>query len=303
MGGFMNLKDVLDVVVIPLAVLALGWLLPLMLEWRRRTSFEALIKREIAEIAPSPSEPQPGLAWHQHLRKRFLHEKILENASENRDFILSLDADLIYNLHQMWTHFEKGRLSVDPAESLEHAYRFRDYLRGTCQAIEGERSRRLVNDVYRPWDKLIRAYEAPSARPVPMMKIETIHHVSLPVTDLPRSKRFYTEILGLVEIERPPFDFPGAWFQAGDRHLHLIVGKQSTFRTDKGIDSHDIHFALRVRSYREALQHFRAKGYDPDSPDPLRKVRENPTGRAGFPQIYVVDPDRNVIEINAAQID
>src|SRR5688572_1821298 len=98
-----------------------------------------------------------------------------------------------------------------------------------------------------------------------MLQIQTIHHVSLPVSDIARARAFYTDVLGLVEIDRPAFDFRGAWFQVGDRHLHLLVGKDSTFRTHKGIDSHDIHFAIRVRSYREALEHFRSKGYDPES--------------------------------------
>ena len=87
------------------------------------------------------------------------------------------------------------------------------------------------------------------------------------------------------------------------RDLHLIVGEQSTFRDGKAIDSHDIHFAIRVRSYRGALEHFKALGYDAGAADPARRLRENPTGKAGFPQIYVLDPDRNVVEINAEHLD
>jgi len=47
------------------------------------------------------------------------------------------------------------------------------------------------------------------------MKINSLHHVSLTVTDLERSRRFYREVLGLQEIARPAFNFPGAWFQLG----------------------------------------------------------------------------------------
>jgi len=136
-----------------------------------------------------------------------------------------------------------------------------------------------------------------------MLKIQTIHHVSLPVTDLARARSFYADVLELVETDRPAFDFPGAWYRVGDRHLHLIVGEHPTFRSDTRIDSRDIHFAIRVSSYRGALQHLTAKGYRADATDELRKVRENPTGKAGFPQIYILDPDRNVIEINAEQLD
>jgi glyoxylase I family protein len=136
-----------------------------------------------------------------------------------------------------------------------------------------------------------------------MLNIETLHHVSLPVSDLERAKRFYGGVLGLREVARPPFSFPGAWYQLGDRRLHLIQGDRSTFRTGKTVDSRDIHFAIRVRSYREALDHFRAHGYRTDADDDLLKMRENPTSVAGFPQIYVLDPDRNVVEINADRLD
>jgi len=131
----------------------------------------------------------------------------------------------------------------------------------------------------------------------------TLHHVSLPVTDLERARRFYSDVLGLREIPRPPFDFPGAWYRAGDRDLHLIVSERSTFRAGKGIDSHDIHFAIRVASYRRAIEHLRSRGYRPDADDDLQKMKENPAGKAGFPQIYILDPDRNVIEINAERLD
>jgi catechol 2,3-dioxygenase-like lactoylglutathione lyase family enzyme len=136
-----------------------------------------------------------------------------------------------------------------------------------------------------------------------MLTIQTIHHVSLPVTELERSRKFYSEILGLIEIERPPFDFPGAWFQVGDRQLHLIVHDNSTFRADKKVDSRDIHFALRVASYSETRDFLRSKGFHPDAYDDLKKMKESPRSTAGWPQLYIMDPDRNVIELNADKLD
>jgi glyoxylase I family protein len=136
-----------------------------------------------------------------------------------------------------------------------------------------------------------------------MLHVESLHHVGVPVTDLARAKSFYTGVLELTEIDRPAFDFPGAWYRVGDGSLHLIVGTHSTFRPRGGIDSRDTHVAIRVRSYREALQHLIAKGYGSGAADEMRALRENPTGKAGFPQIYLLDPDRNVIEINAERLD
>jgi len=137
------------------------------------------------------------------------------------------------------------------------------------------------------------------------MDIESLHHVSITVTDLERSRRFYHEVLGLPEIARPPFDFPGAWFALGaQQHLHLIVHNRATLRGDKPIDGRDNHFAIRVRSYRETLLWLLSIGYREDAPpeDPLRVVA-SPHATAGFPQIYILDPDHHVIEINAAALD
>lgn len=136
-----------------------------------------------------------------------------------------------------------------------------------------------------------------------MLQIRTIHHVSLPVTDLEKSRKFYAEVLGLKEIKRPPFNFAGVWYQVGDRWLHLIVHDKSTFRENKKIDSRDIHFAVRVSSYRETRDYLRSKGFHPEADDEFKKMKENPKSTAGFPQLFVMDPDRNVIELNAEQLD
>jgi glyoxylase I family protein len=104
-----------------------------------------------------------------------------------------------------------------------------------------------------------------------MFTIESIHHVSLPVTDLERSKHFYQEVLGLTEINRPPFDFPGAWYQLGDRQLHLIVHNNSTFRIEKTVDPRDIHFAIRIKSYRDTRNFLHSQGFHPEAEDEFKK--------------------------------
>ena len=135
------------------------------------------------------------------------------------------------------------------------------------------------------------------------MQIAAIHHVSLTVHDLERSRIFYRDILGLSEIARPPFNFPGAWFQVGaSQHLHLIVHTNSTFR-HKPLDTRDLHFAVRVESFQATLDFLCAKGYREDAPidDPCRMIVQ-PYATAGFPQIYILDPDRHIIELNAEKL-
>jgi catechol 2,3-dioxygenase-like lactoylglutathione lyase family enzyme len=134
------------------------------------------------------------------------------------------------------------------------------------------------------------------------MKIQSIHHVSLTVSDLERSRTFYREVLGLREITRPPFNFPGAWFQISEnQQLHLIVHTNPTFRTGKPLDTRDVHFAIRVEDYWATVEFLRSRGYREDAPaDDLMRFIVNPRATAGFPQMYILDPDRHVIEINAA---
>lgn len=136
------------------------------------------------------------------------------------------------------------------------------------------------------------------------MDIQSIHHVSINVSDLERSRRFYREVLGLREIDRPGFPFPGAWFGLpGGQQLHLIVHHAAHFRGDAGMDTRYQHFAVRVPDFTEAVEFLRSRGYREDAGDldPL-KMRVQPHATAGFPQIYILDPDRNVIEINAEEL-
>ena len=87
------------------------------------------------------------------------------------------------------------------------------------------------------------------------------------------------------------------------QELHLIVHSRATFR-EKPLDPRDVHFAVRVPSFRAAVEFLRTKGYreDADRDDPYCMIVQ-PHATAGYPQIYICDPDRHVIEINAARLD
>jgi glyoxylase I family protein len=118
-----------------------------------------------------------------------------------------------------------------------------------------------------------------------------LHHVSVCVTDLPRSRHFYGEVVGLRELPRPDLGFPGAWYAVGEnQELHLIVHPPSkTMRGTPEIDGRDGHFAFRVGSYAETLARLREHGI---------ALIESPHNRTPWAQIYVTDPDGNVIEFN-----
>lgn len=123
-----------------------------------------------------------------------------------------------------------------------------------------------------------------------MITYESLHHVSLAVTDLDVARQFYREVLCLTEVNRPNFHNEGAWFEIGQQQVHLIVyPKSQALRKDKRIDSDDGHFALRINNYDEAIKHFESFGIN---------YVCNPRNLAGWAQIYICDPDGNTIELN-----
>ena len=128
-----------------------------------------------------------------------------------------------------------------------------------------------------------------------------LHHVSIITTDLQRALTFYRDVLGLKVIDRPPFDIGGVWLASGTSQVHLVVNPGGTFRGNTRIDNNDVHFALRVVDFEAALRELARGGYreDAETNDPKRVVVKR-TGLAGFPQAYLIDPDRHVVEINAA---
>jgi glyoxylase I family protein len=126
-----------------------------------------------------------------------------------------------------------------------------------------------------------------------LIEFKSIHHVSLSVTDLEQAKQFYGEILGLKEINRPNFDFPGAWYKIGDQQLHLILYQDSeTLRKNRQVETKDGHFAIRVHDYYQTLAYLKEKGV---------LVTENKNSKSGFAQLFCTDPDNNLIEFNVDQ--
>ncbi len=128
-----------------------------------------------------------------------------------------------------------------------------------------------------------------------------LHHISLVTADLERSLAFYRNLLGFVQVERPPFKLAGAWLRFGASELHLILNPKGTFRATRSIDTDDTHFAIRVGDFEAAIAALIAKGFRDSgaAEDPMR-VYVNRNSIAGYPQAYLCDPDGNIVEINAA---
>ena len=77
------------------------------------------------------------------------------------------------------------------------------------------------------------------------MAVQSLDHFTINTADLGRSIRFYEEVVGLRNGERPPFAFPGAWLYCGEKPVvHLIGGEHD----EHGTGSVDQTNARQVRS-------------------------------------------------------
>jgi glyoxylase I family protein len=130
-----------------------------------------------------------------------------------------------------------------------------------------------------------------------------LHHISLTSKNIEASTAFYRDIMGLEEVERPDFPIAGRWFRSGTVEVHLIDKSDGTFRQHREIDHNDIHFAVRVPDFEVEIARLKRLGFvEEDGKGGQRQLRINRHGMAGYPQVYIIDPDNHVIEINAEKL-
>jgi glyoxylase I family protein len=111
------------------------------------------------------------------------------------------------------------------------------------------------------------------------MRVRTLDHASVRIADLARSREFYEGLLGLRVAARPELGVPGAWYELGGAQVHLIQQPKSI----DGIDPTDPHIAFEVESLVAVKTELDARGV--------------PYLEFGTPQLWVRDPDGNVIEL------
>jgi catechol 2,3-dioxygenase-like lactoylglutathione lyase family enzyme len=114
---------------------------------------------------------------------------------------------------------------------------------------------------------------------------------------------FYRDVLGLHRIERPPFNNVGAWMASGTLEIHLTVNNTVRYRPAPVVDTGEVHFAARLTDFKKMVGHLESLGFSDKLPSGNPKqIVFRLEGPAPYLQLYIVDPDNHVIEMNDAAL-
>ncbi len=120
------------------------------------------------------------------------------------------------------------------------------------------------------------------------MTIAGIDHITVNASDLDASRRFYVDVLGLRDGDRPAFDVPGIWLYATDHPIvHLVGGRDSAAMSTGPFD----HFAFEAANLAGVIGRLKAAdiAYEMFVVPGLERR-----------QVFVTDPDGVKIELNFA---
>lgn len=118
------------------------------------------------------------------------------------------------------------------------------------------------------------------------MTVTALNHVNIVTDDLAATRAFYADVVGLIDGDRPSFDFPGAWLYCGDEAVIHLVGVDD--QPDEGTGTID-HVAFEAGGLDDMI------GLLEDREIPFH-VRDVP-GR-DIRQVFLHDPNGVKIELN-----
>jgi len=120
-----------------------------------------------------------------------------------------------------------------------------------------------------------------------MAKVLGFDHVSIIVDDAERALKFYQELLGLQQLDRPDIGFPGYWLDLlNGQSLHIMQLPNPNEKTTRPAHGgKDYHFALRVDSVAEyeAFLQQNNMGYT--------------KSKSGRKALFIKDLDNNAFEL------
>ena len=121
------------------------------------------------------------------------------------------------------------------------------------------------------------------------MSVGVLDHFNIRTRKLGETVRFYEDILGLENGDRPKFAFPGAWMYSEGKPVVHLVDISPTDEPQKPDSGVVHHVAFVSRGFAAMKERLKSKGMPFDA-------RQVPGGELW--QIFVNDPNGVMIELN-----
>jgi len=124
-----------------------------------------------------------------------------------------------------------------------------------------------------------------------MVKTQGVVHFSLPVTDLERSAKFYSELLGMKIIQKAP---RMVFLKCGDDYF--ILAKDTPVKYES-LEKTPVHHAFKVKAedFEPAVEFLKQNGVK------IFHTEDRRDGVFWGRQAYFLDPDGNKLEIHDPQ--
>lgn len=152
--------------------------------------------------------------------------------------------------------------------------------------------------VHRNWTLADAVTNSPKKAKGIKLPLASFNHIAREVLSIEKSKYFYVEVLGFTIIPRPPFDCEGYWLYGYGLSLHLVettvpeerkrvkLSRIKHFSTSLPRVDHVAFVTSDINFVKGVLEEARVF------------FKEDCPADTGIRQIFLFDPDGNVIEIS-----
>jgi len=135
------------------------------------------------------------------------------------------------------------------------------------------------------------------------MRLALFNHITREVLDVDASRDFYVNVLGMVEVPRPPLEGEGLWLHGLGLSLHLLQTRVPERRRDV--------IARRIHHFKTQLPNCDHVAFTTPDLGAVEAVllgadvfhKKVVTEVVGSTQLFFFDPDGNVIEVTDCSPD
>lgn len=139
------------------------------------------------------------------------------------------------------------------------------------------------------------------------MSLSNLDHCSIRTVKLDETRDFFVDVLGMIDGDRPDFDFPGNWLYVdGKPVVHLVgidpddpsglieyLGGDIDADSLQGSGAFD-HLAFRAKNPGKLIKTLEANGI---------KYRERKVPDLDLFQLFIVDPNGITVELNYFEVE